>query len=282
MEKLFMDMDLQFFGGDEEDGEEDVVEEVEEEEETEDETTEDDDGENKFTDTEVKETKPEKKQSKETNAYYKQLRLDEKAKKEALEKAKFDGTKEALINAYNGVNPFTGEKIEDDLDVQELLDMIELKNKGSEEPEVDYRKFKKQKEREALKQKEKEISQKEFIEKDAIEFQNKFGKDYDLNKVVADEDFVAYCGDQLGKEPISNLFTRYLNYQNYIKGKQDDSKLMDDAVKQSSTGSMKGSKGTNTEGEYFTMDEIKNMSQSKVIKNLDKVNKSIEYWRSKN
>ena len=276
-EKKLLQFNLQFFGGeDDEVVDEEVVEEVEEET-----TNEENDGEDTFTDTEVKETKPEKKQSKETNAYYKQLRLEEKAKKEAIEKAKFEGTKETLIQAYNGVNPFTNEKIEDDLDVQELLDMLELKNKGSEEPEVDYRKFKKQKEREALKVKQQEMSQKEFIEKDALEFQNKFGKDYDLNKVVEDEDFIAYCGEQLGKEPISNLFTRYLNYQNYKKEKSADESLMEKAVKESTTGSMKGSKSSATESEYFTMEEIKNMSQSQVNKNLEKINKSIDYWRTK-
>lgn len=278
-EKNYLFMDLQFFGGndDEEIVEDEVVDEVEEDETT------DDDGEDTFTDTEVKdETKPEsKKQSKETNAYYKQLRLEEKAKKDAIEKARFEGTKETLIKSYNGVNPFTGEKIEDDLDVQELLDMIELKNNGSEEPEVDYRKFKKQKERELLKQKEQEISQKEFIEKDALEFQNKFGKDYDLNKVVQDEDFIAYCGEQLGKEPISNLFTRYLNYQNYKKGKSADEKLMDKAVKQSTVGSMKGSNSSSSDKEYYTMEEINNMTDAQIRKNLEKINKSIDYWRTK-
>lgn len=274
-------LDIQFFAENEEKDDE-VVDEVDEDEVTDDENNEVDDG---FTDTEeetkVTEKPSEKKQTKEQNAYYKQMRLEEKAKKDAIEKAKFEGSKEALIKSYNGVNPFTGEKIEDDLDVQELLDMIELKNNGSEEPEVDYRKFKKQKEREALKVKQQELSQKEFIEKDAIDFQNKFGKDYDLNKVVEDDDFIAYCGDQLGKQPISDLFTRYLNYKNYIKQKSDDENLMEKAVKQSSVGSMKGSSTSSSEKEYYTLEEINNMSDAQIRKNLEKINKSIDYWRSK-
>ena len=56
---------------------------------------------------------------------------------------------------------------------------------------------------------------------------------------------------------------------------------MEKAVKQSSVGSMKGSSTSSSEKEYYTLEEINNMSDAQIRKNLEKINKSIDYWRSK-
>ena len=102
--------------------------------------------------TETEEIQTEEKQSKEENAKYANARRRaeeeaqkkiEQARKEAYEK----GLEQGKIQSYIGKeNPYTGQPIKDDYDVQEYLEMFELDSKGKD-PISGYRELQKDKAR---------------------------------------------------------------------------------------------------------------------------------------
>ena len=107
-------------------------------------STDNENGEDKAQDTKnadakQKEGSEEKTKSQKTNADYARERRRAEQKK-ALEKARYD----AIIEALDGENPYTHEKMEDGADVEEYLTMKEIEKQGKD-PITDYHKFLKDK-----------------------------------------------------------------------------------------------------------------------------------------
>jgi len=95
-------------------------------------------------------------QSKEKNSEYARIRREQETQAK-IDKAKMD----AVIDALDGKNPYTNEEIKDEFDYKEYLQMKEMAKSGHD-PLSDYSKYMKEKERNALlqKQKEEETNQK--------------------------------------------------------------------------------------------------------------------------
>ena len=165
---------------------------------------------------EPKTEKEEVKQSKEENAKYATARrkAEEEANKkieEARKEAYEQGLKQGQVQQYIGKqNPYTGQTINDDYDVQEYLDMFELDSKGKD-PIQGYRdlqKDKARKEAEARIKAEEKEKQNKWYEDDTKDFVDKYSAEK-LQELVKDEDFNIFANGKIGKLPLSNIYEDY-------------------------------------------------------------------------
>lgn len=185
-----------------------VDEVVENNEETQEETTEQT---AEDTQAETKET-----QSAEDNSKYRQARIKaeaeakkkiEQARKEAYEQ----GLQQGKVQSYIGKqNPYTGETIKDELDVQEYLDMYQLDTTGKD-PISGYRELQKQKARDEAEKKikaDEEAKQKQWYEDDTKDFLDKYSPEK-LQELTKDEDFNLFANGKVGKVPLAQIYEDY-------------------------------------------------------------------------
>lgn len=172
------------------------------------------------TETPTETTEEETKQSSEDNKFARQARLRAEkeaeakiaqARKEAYEK----GLQQGKIQSYIGKqNPYTGEIIKDELDVQEYLDMYQLDTEG-QDPINGYRELQKKKARDEAERKikaEEENKQKQWYEDDTKDFLSKYSHEK-LQELTKDEDFNIFANGKIGKVPLAQI---YDDYQNFI------------------------------------------------------------------
>ena len=172
--------------------------------------------ESKINDSDNTNPKEETKQTKEDNKYARLARKQaeeeakkkiEQARKEAYEK----GLQQGKVQSYIGKqNPYTGETIKDEYDVQEYLDMYEIDSSGKD-PISGYRELQKQKYREEAEKRVKldeEEKQKKWYEDDTKDFLDKYSQEK-LQELSKDEDFNLFASGKIGKVPLANIYEDY-------------------------------------------------------------------------
>lgn len=166
------------------------------------ETQSDKNSENQETDksNEIVDKKPQK-----TNADYARERRKQE-QDAAIKKAR----NEAIIEALNGVNPYTQEKMEDDADIQEYLTMKEIEKSGGD-PIADYSKHLKAKAKEQVRATESEKTQKEWVQKDKADFVSKH-PDVKLEELLNDELFYTFAVGKVGKMSMDKIYTDYQHF----------------------------------------------------------------------
>lgn len=131
----------------------------------------------------------------------------EQARKEAYEQ----GLQQGKVQSYIGKqNPYTGELINDDYDVQEYLKMYELDRNG-QDPINGYRDYQKQKAREEAEKKiklDEEEKQRKWYEDDTNDFLDKYSSEK-LQELTKDEDFNLFANGKIGKVPLANIYEDY-------------------------------------------------------------------------
>lgn len=166
---------------------------------------------------EVDEEEPEEEiQTEQDNKYARLARkqAEEKAQKEierVRKEAYEQGLAQGKVQSYIGKqNPYTGETIKDDYDVQEYLDMFELDSNG-EDPINGYRELQKQRAREEAEEKlklEEENKQKKWYEDDTKDFVDKYSAEK-LNELSKDKDFELFANGKLGSVPLAQIYEDY-------------------------------------------------------------------------
>lgn len=160
--------------------------------------------------------KEEIKQTKEDNRYARLARkqAEEEAKKkieQARKEAYEQGLQQGKVQSYIGKqNPYTGETIKDEYDVQEYLDMYEIDSSGKD-PISGYRELQKQKYREEAEKRVKldeEEKQKKWYEDDTKDFLDKYSQEK-LQEISKDEDFNLFASGKIGKVPLANIYEDY-------------------------------------------------------------------------
>lgn len=169
---------------------------------------------------EVEEIKQEEqetgKQSNEENARYASIRRKaeeeatkriEQVRKEAYEQ----GLEQGKIQSYIGrQNPYTGETIKDDYDVQEYLEMYELDSKGKD-PITGYRELQKEKARKEAEdkiKKDEEDKQNLWYQNDTKDFMEKYSSEK-IQELTKDEDFNLFANGKIGKVPLAQIYEDY-------------------------------------------------------------------------
>lgn len=167
------------------------------------------------TQTETKETQTAEDNSKARLARIKAEKEAEKKIEQARKEAYEKGLEQGKIQSYIGKqNPYTGETIKDDFDVQEYLEMYELDTNGKD-PISGYRELQKQKAREEAEKKlkaDEENKQKLWYENDTKDFLDKYSQEK-LQELTKDEDFNMFANGKVGKIPLAQI---YEDYQKFI------------------------------------------------------------------
>lgn len=156
------------------------------------------------------------KQSNEENAKYATIRrkAQEDAKKQieqARKEAYEQGLNQGKVQSYIGRNnPYTGQIIKDEYDVQEYLDMYELDSKG-EDPITGYRELQKDKARKEAEEKvkaEEQSKQEKWYQDDTKDFVEKYSAEK-LQELGKDEDFNLFANGKIGKVPLAQIYEDY-------------------------------------------------------------------------
>lgn len=242
--KNLLQLFLQLFADEEDEVVEEPADEVENDpvETGEDETeveSEEEESDPDFNDGEEQEEEAKKveKSKKEQNAINAQRRIQEKHEKELREarsKSYFEGLKEGV----GGKNPYTGETIEDEFDMEVLQTMREMEKKGLD-PVEDFAKYSSQKAREQRKaQQEEEAKKAESDEKIKVELQefDKAHGEGSANKLFNDTNFTDKYGKYLGRLSLEEVYELYLDSTAEIEAKAEEKAIQNQARGKSSPG----------------------------------------------
>jgi hypothetical protein len=161
------------------------------------------------------EASPENNKPQKTNADYARERRKAEQEK-AIKKARI----EATIEALNGENPYTHEKMEDEADVQEYLTMREIEKSGKD-PIADYSRFVKQKTKDEARQAEAKSVQEEWLKNDKKDFITKH-PDVNLDELLSDETFRTFATGKVGAMPMSDIYTDYNSFIGKIEERARD------------------------------------------------------------
>lgn len=215
------------------------------------------------------------KQSDEENRRFAQQRR-EREQKEAVEAAKRAGRVEAIIELTNGKNPYTDEPMKDAEDVAIYEAMKDIADNGGD-PLKDYASY--QKKRAA----EKATAEKESAERarkaneDIANFQTQY-PDVDLQALSGDADFNYFAAGHLGKEPLVDVYARYMAFRNAVAGKARDEFKDEQSKIAARDAAAVGSLGSaeQAESEFYTKEQMDKMSPSEMEKNWEKVQASVK------
>lgn len=206
------------------------------------------------------------KQTDEENAEQARRRRQEDEKK-ALEKRELD----TAIKLTGGKNPFTGEKIEDQADLDELYLMKEIEASGGD-PVADYAKTLKKKQKEEKAVVKTETMTKEQAKNDWQAFETAY-PGITLKALQDDMDFLDYAEGKIGNRPLAKIYEGYLK----LKGKPVEK------VVKPSPGPLNTEAPANSE--YYSMEQIDKFTAAQLhamsAKEFEKVQKSKAHWAKK-
>lgn len=208
-------------------------------------------------------------QSKERNAEEARKRR-EAEKQAAIKQARV----EAIIEAMGGKNPYTNAEMTDADDVEEYLNMKKIEKDGKD-PIADYASWTKQQAKARKAEQEAQAAQ-EAKARDDIEAFRKSHPDVDTNVLFKDEAFTDYAEGKLGNRPLTQI---YDGYQKLVGGarKAEQEKAAQALANSRAT---PGSAHTNaaTEADFFSADQVRNMTPAEIHKNYEIILKSMRKW----
>lgn len=243
--------------------EEVVDEEVEVEEETAEEVTEDTQTEENTTD--KVEDKPKKQSSAERKRYAEMRRAKEAKEREmAIQKAKQEG----IIEGLGGINPYTGEKMVDDIDFELYQEMKDAESKGYNPNNMsDMLKYRKGVKQEALQREQAQQQADLDTQNDIRDFQDK-NPNVSVKELLQNEDFQQYADGLLGKVPLATIYAKF-NHSKVEANKQAEEIVLNEQARRVSSA---GSLNTGDDaGSSLTMEQISKMSRDEIDANFDKV-----------
>ena len=224
---------------------------------------------------EEKQTEEKPKQSAEENRKFAQERR-QREQKEALESAKRQGRVDAIIEFYDGKNPYTGAPMIDAEDVAAFEDMKAIEKKGGD-PLKDYAEYQKKRNAEKAAAEKESADRAKKASDDVAMFKEKH-PDVDLKALLQDEDFNYFAAGHLGNESLLDVYDRYNAFRESISaGAQEKVKEVEakKAAREAAAVGRLADGEAGGDSAYYTMDEIRKMSREEINANWDKVQKSI-------
>lgn len=215
------------------------------------------------------------KQSKEQNSENAKRRREAERKAE-IEKAEKTARCAAIIDALDGKNPYTGEEMKDQTDVDEYLAMRQIKKNGGD-PVMDYAKYQKNKERERAENAEKEASQRDWYQNDLESFEQKH-PEANFGELANDPLFNTFAKGKVGILPLSEIYEGFLSLSAEYEKKAKEMAAQLVANSKASPGSLSASKQGNPE--FFTKEQVNAMPEEDIQKNYDKIIESMKKWKN--
>ena len=209
-------------------------------------------------------------------------RRREQEQAQRIEAASRKARVEAIIDAHDGKNPYTGEPMKDahDVAVYETMKRIE-KNGG--DPVKDFAKASAEDARKAEATRTQADADSKWYADDLAAFRKAY-PDVDAQELLSDPDFGEYAEAQVkAKVPLAKIYGGYeklrAKFQKEADQKAEAAK--DGAARalanaRAGVGSKAGS-GT-IQNDYFTPEQVDKMTPEEVEKNLDKIHKSMKRW----
>ena len=209
-------------------------------------------------------------------SYEGKLKNAEKNAKKALDDA-VKAKEVEMVKALHKSNPWTGEAIEDEYDVEEYLAMQALANEGKD-PMTEYPKQLKASKRtaaQAAKEKAESAAQKQTRAQEGLkEFREKY-PDVNVQELFADEDFLKFGKNALEMVSLAGVYEAYLP----IKTERD--RIQKAAAMAANSSVAVGSVTSATpaaDSEFFTPEQVRKMSKEEIHENYEKIRKSQEKW----
>lgn len=183
-----------------------------------------------FTDTN-EDIQTDKKPRGEKNSNFARMRREKERKREEHTEDYDKG----MLDAVDGINPFTGEKINDEADLNEYKIMREIAKTGGD-PLTDYRKFVKDKSRKEAQETRQQQEQQKRYEDDVNSFQSKYPNK--LKELTKDERFAIFAKGKVGKMPLVDIYEDFVKFNDFVSkdATEQAEKMYSNAM--SSTGSL--------------------------------------------
>lgn len=143
------------------------------------------------------------KQTKQQNAEY------AKRRREKEQKATLDSYNRGVIEALGGVNPFTGDPLNSESDIEEYKLMREILASGGD-PILDYHKYAKKNSTERMERESKQARQ----QKDLEDFENKYPSK--LQDLTQDANFAKFAKGKVGSVPLTQVYEEYESLKSFF------------------------------------------------------------------
>ncbi|MBQ3063983.1 MAG: hypothetical protein IJC99_04195 [Clostridia bacterium] len=186
-----------------------------------------------------------------------------------------DARREAIIDALDGKNPYTGRPMKDADDVAEFLAMREIEKKGGD-PVTDYSEHLTARAREERLQREEREREEAWFVSDREAFAEKY-PDVKLDELISDEAFADYADGKVGKKPLAEIYEGYLRQSARFEERARTRAAQAAANREASPGAL-GTAGTSDTG-FYTREQVQAMSLAEVQRNLTKINESMKHWK---
>ena len=204
-------------------------------------------------------------------------------RKQELQKVR----EQTIIETLGGINPFTGEKMEDSADVEQYLTMREIKSRGGD-PVGEFAKYHKIMEREKTQReaqeaqaRTEEAERQAARDRDMSAHREKY-PDVDVRSMMNDGDFMAYAKGRVGKDG-----SIYAVYDAYAAAKAAEDARVEQRAREMAAqmqANAKASPGTakgeaSTKVTRYTPEMVRAMSKEEIKANYDKICRDIKYWK---
>ena len=212
-------------------------------------------------------------------------RRREQEQAQRIEAASRKARVDAIIDALDGKNPYTGEPMKDAHDVAVYETMKRIEKSGGD-PVKDFARVSADDARKAEATRTQADEDRKWYADDLAAFR-KAHPDVNAEELLSDPDFGEYAEAQvMAKVPLAKIYGGYeklrAKFQKEADQKAEAAK--DGAARalanaRAGVGRKAGSNCEPHEAGYFTPEQVRNMSPAEVEKNLDEINKSMNKWR---
>jgi hypothetical protein len=189
------------------------------------------------------------------NSFQADKRKERERKEEIIRKRiERESYRKGLIDAVGGVNPYTGEQMTDDLDVEEYLIMRDIA-KGGGDPIADYAKTVKNRQREQKTVTESRAKAENTLNEFRVKHPN-----VDMSNLLRDERFARFAGKRINSgESLSSVYEDYLAFtadvQERVEKKMEVKARNNQAKAKASPGSLTGGGGDPPKATYSNMSD---------------------------
>lgn len=201
-------------------------------------------------------------------------REGEQRRAQELQRERQEAREAAILEILDGQNPYTGEPMKDSRDIEEYLIMKEIDRQGGD-PERDFAKFQKAKEREREKLATEEERTAEWYRQDRADFVAKY-PDVDLDGLIEEEGFILFAEGKTGKKPLSEIYEGYCSLKSTQTKQVKEMAAHMLANRKASPGALASANGS--EAEFFTAEEVRRMSPDEVHRNYEIIQRSMKKW----
>lgn len=211
-------------------------------------------------------------------------RRREQEQAQRIEAASRKARVDAIIDALDGKNPYTGEPMKDAHDVAVYERMRKIEKAGGD-PVKDYAKAVAQDARTVETERAAAADEEKWYRDDLAAFRKAYPR-VDVQKLIADPDFREFAEAQvMAKVPLAKIYGGYEKLRAKFQKEADQKAeaVKDGAARalanaRAGVGSKAGS-ADNLGGAFFTPEEVNRMTSAEIEKNREAIRKSMRRWK---